>query len=148
GKVLLIYIIEQSYKGNTPVIVEKIYIPSGKVAVIRSITSIDFSKLPIPHVFFSNNIDGFGGVSIIKACELRLVAQLIKYLDFVNDFRRQITKGCRCIIAKKISPINRYFLDSFALCCYGTRLVHGNPGHFLYQVFSGGIGIYFVLICT
>ena len=61
---------------------------AGLVTIFIAISGVDFPKLTITHIGAGNDIDRFGGFSIIDPGKLRLFTLLVEDFDFVNYLSR------------------------------------------------------------
>src|SRR5690606_27944899 len=118
---------------------EKVNISSQKIVVISSVACIELSKFAAPNFLFGDNIDGFDGLTIIKAGKNSLVTFLVEKLDFVDDGYRNILHRHSWIVTKEGFSVNQYLTDSFSLHLNGIP-VHYHSWHFADEIVGFSFG--------
>ena len=68
--------------------IEHIVVSTSLIALLVPVAAVESTELPISHINTGNDVDGLGGLSVVYAGKLRLIALLVENLDFIHDFCR------------------------------------------------------------
>ena len=146
-EVLTVDVVEESQYGQLLFIVERIEISSCQVfRVERGVVCfglpaqarIELSELSVAHLLFGYEVDCLVAVAIVNAREFGLVAQLVKYLDLVDNLGRNGLDSHRYIFTEELVAINKYLLHLLSLHLDFTLFNH-NTRHFREQFLGFGI---------
>ena len=133
GEILFIDVIQLSQHGYPAAALKPVESESALISCIGTSPGIGTAEVTVPHAATGNNVDGFGGVSVIEAGKARLITHLIEHLNFIHYLCRQIFQRSIGVVSEKRLVIHQNPAHLFSLHIY-LAILHRNARHFGQQV--------------